>query len=214
MRRQIEAYNKNASWDDYCDKFEQFCMANSIDENKKVATLLAVIGTEAYALLQMLLAPEKPAAKSCATIIKTLKEHLSPVPSTIAECFRFYTATLEPQEGVVEFKSKVRHRFVYGFRSEAIQRKLITEKELTLRRAVEITVAMEAAQKDTQALSLSKTAGGTASSAVVSHRTLKQINRGKWKSDQPRVCRCCGGSNPHLHLLPPLIRDRVAGAVV
>ncbi|KPP56340.1 hypothetical protein Z043_126058, partial [Scleropages formosus] len=69
----IEAYKKNASWDDY-----------------------------SYLLLRMLLAPEKPAAKSSAIIIKTLKEHLSPAPLTIAERFRLYAAT---QEGVAEFEA-------------------------------------------------------------------------------------------------------------
>ena len=46
----------------------------------------------------------------------------------------------------------LRDRLVCGIRSESIQKKLLAEAELTLKRAVEIAVGMEAAEKTTKSL--------------------------------------------------------------
>ena len=43
---------------------EQFFLANDIDDDHKVPTLLSLIGGKTYTLLRDLLAPEKPATKS------------------------------------------------------------------------------------------------------------------------------------------------------
>ena len=45
----------------------------------------------------------------------------------------------------------LRDRFVCGIRSEAIQRSLLTEKDLTLARAIEVAQGMEAAENNTKA---------------------------------------------------------------
>ena len=43
---------------------EQLFLANDIDDDHKVPTLLSLIGGKTYTLLRDLLAPEKPATKS------------------------------------------------------------------------------------------------------------------------------------------------------
>ena len=52
----------------------------------------------------------------------------------------------------------LRNKFVCGQRSEATQRRLLAEKELTFTKAVEIAQGMEAAARDTQ---LFKSNGGS-----------------------------------------------------
>jgi hypothetical protein len=42
----------------------------------------------------------------------------------------------------------LRERFVYGLKHEHIQKRLLTESDLTFAKAVEIAVAMETATKD------------------------------------------------------------------
>ena len=69
---------------------EQFFLANDIDDDHKVPTLLSLIGGKTYTLLRDLLAPEKPATKSFQQIVTTLQQHLSPKPLEIAERVRFY----------------------------------------------------------------------------------------------------------------------------
>ena len=51
-------------WQSYQERLEQFIIANSIGEDKKVATLLTLVGPKAYKLLKNLVAPAKPSEKS------------------------------------------------------------------------------------------------------------------------------------------------------
>ena len=67
------------------ERVEQFFLANDIDDDHKVPTLLSLIGGKTYTLLRDLLAPEKPATKSFQQIVTTLQQHLSPKPLEIEE---------------------------------------------------------------------------------------------------------------------------------
>ena len=51
------------------ERVEQFFLANDIDDDHKVPTLLSLIGGKAYTLLRDLLAPEKPASRSFQKIV-------------------------------------------------------------------------------------------------------------------------------------------------
>ena len=85
----IESFDDtNENWETYVERVEQFFLANNIDDEHKVPTLLSLIGGKTYALLRDL-APEKPATKSFQQIFTTLLEHLSPKPLEIAEKISF-----------------------------------------------------------------------------------------------------------------------------
>ena len=87
----IESFDETQEkWETYVERVEQFFLANNIDDNHKVPTLLSLIGGKTYALLRDLLTPEKPATKSFQEIVTTLQQHLSPKSLEIAERFRFY----------------------------------------------------------------------------------------------------------------------------
>ena len=49
-----------ANWSSYSVRLDQFIAANDVDNGKKVATLLTVVGSEAYQLLENLVFPDKP----------------------------------------------------------------------------------------------------------------------------------------------------------
>ena len=68
---------------------EQFFLANNIEEDPEVPTLLSLIGSKTYTLFWDLLSPDKPAKKSFQQIVTTPQQHLSPKPLEIAERFRF-----------------------------------------------------------------------------------------------------------------------------
>ena len=78
------------SWPAYSKKLEQFFVANDIADSKKMAVLLTVIGTKAYALLRNIIAPEKPTSKEYDTLVEALRAHLDPKPIVIAERFKFH----------------------------------------------------------------------------------------------------------------------------
>ena len=147
-------------------------LPNSIGEEKTVPTFLSVMGAKTFNLLRSLIQPDKPGDRTYEVIVQTLARHFSPQPLIIAEHFRFHERNQEEGESMnmfvatmkrlaehCEFKESlsevIRDRLVCGLRSEAIQKRLLTEKALTLDRAVEISVSMEMAAKEAHQLSSS-----------------------------------------------------------
>ena len=158
-------------WATYIERLEQYCVANKIENDRKVAVLLSVMGAKTYNLLRNLLAPDKPASKGFKDIVKTLREHLNPKPLVIAERFRFHNRNQKRTESIPEYIAELRRlsehckfgdglsdalrdRLVCGLLHEGTQKRLLTERDLTLARALEIAISMETAAKD--ALELQK----------------------------------------------------------
>ena len=107
------------------------------------------MGNKTYGLLRNLSAPVKPSSLSLKTIVETLQKHLSPKPLLIAERFRFhkrnqlegetvstYLAELKKLTLYCEFgvslNDALRDRLVCGLHNELIQKRLLSEPELTL----------------------------------------------------------------------------------
>ena len=149
-----------------------------------LATFLTVVGPAAYALLSNLLSPEKPASKTYEELIAVMKNHLEPKPLIIAEQFCFhrrnqadfesesdYMTVLRKLAEKCDFRDylseALRDRLVCGLRSEATQR-LLAEEDLTLKKAYEMAISMEAASRRASELHVSSRAaldypvGGTA----------------------------------------------------
>ena len=160
----------------YLERMELFFAANGIKDEKQVAVLLSVIGPKIYALLRDLLAPEKPQDKSVATLSETLRKHFEPKPVIIAERFRFHRRDQASGESIVEYLAELRRlaahcqfgeyldealrdRFVCGLRNSGTQKRLLTETEpLTLKKALEVAVAVEAADLKAKELQSSESA--------------------------------------------------------
>lgn len=118
------------------------------------------MGGKAYSLLHTLTAPHRPAEKTFAEIVQVMWEHLSPKPLLIAKRFRFYKQNNceggTTSNFVVDLKL-TKHcqfrndilceRLVCGIHHEGIQKRLLTEPDLTFKQAVEITISMETAAK-------------------------------------------------------------------
>ena len=151
------------------ERVEQFFLANDIDDDHKVPTLLSLIGGKTYTLLRDLLALEKPATKSFQQIVTTLQEHLSPNPLEIAERFRFYKRNQHEGESILSYVAELRKlathrnfggnlnealrdRLVCGLRNMQSQRRLLSEAKVKYSKAVEIAVAMETAIRDASEL--------------------------------------------------------------
>lgn len=139
-------------------------MANGSD-GKIVPTFLSVMGPNTFNLLCNWLQPAKPGNKSYKEIVDTLTGHFSPKPLVIAERFRFHKRNQDEGESVTmfvaalrklaehrEFKDALndtlRDRLVYGLRNEAAQKKLLTESDLSLERAINISITMGMASKE------------------------------------------------------------------
>ncbi|MGH0173820.1 UNVERIFIED_CONTAM: hypothetical protein FKN15_066553 [Acipenser sinensis] len=152
-------------WATYVERLEQYCKANEIADEKKVAVLLSVMGAKTYSLLRNLTAPVKPADKTYTQIVEVLQNHLSPKPLVIAERFRFHKRNQQTNETISQYIAELRRlaehcqfgeglgdalrdRLVCGIHNESTQKRLLTERDLTLNRATEIAVSTETAAKD------------------------------------------------------------------
>ena len=153
----------------YLERVQLFITANAVEDNKKVAVLLSVIGSKTYSLLRNLLEPEKPSSKTYDVIVDTLKHHYEPKPVVIAERFRFYRRMQAPGESfatyIAELKSLARNcsfgdhleealrdQFVCGMRAMSVQKILLREADLTFKKAIETALSAEAAERHTTQL--------------------------------------------------------------
>ncbi|KAI7813566.1 hypothetical protein IRJ41_020631 [Triplophysa rosa] len=147
-------------WGTYVERVELYCKANEVADEKKVSVLLSVMGVKTYGLLRSLLTPEKPADKTFKEIVDILHEHLNPKPLVIAERSRFHKRNQAKVESISEYMAELRRlsehcqfgagltdalrdRLVCGMHNESTQKRLLTEKDLTLERALNIAVSME-----------------------------------------------------------------------
>ena len=143
-------------WNAYSERFEQYVIANEIkDEKKIVATFLTTIGSKTYNVLPDLLAPEKPSAVRLEDLVQSLRDHYEPKPIVIAERFHFQKREQHEGEGVAVYSAALKKcleealhdRFVCGLRNKQTRKRLLAEKALTWKTAVEIALAMEVADE-------------------------------------------------------------------
>ena len=191
------------TWDEYQERYEQYVIANDIADAKKIATLLTIIGGKTYALLRNLCLPAKPSEKTFDDLVKILKDHYSPKPLVIAERFRFYKRNQQETESIATYVSELkklsancefdatlndylRDRLVCGMLSVPTQKKLLTEKDLTYQRAVEISVSMETATHDTEEIHKASDVHAMASSHKREKKSPTQYTKTSVK------CKVCG----------------------
>lgn len=130
-------------WTTYVERVEQYCVANEIEDERKVAVLFSVMGAKTYNLLRSLIVPAKPSDKTFTEITELLQKHLNPKPLVIAERFRFHKRNQLKTESVSEYMAELRRlaehcqfgeglsdalrdRLVCGLHNEGTQRRLLT----------------------------------------------------------------------------------------
>ena len=153
----------------YVERANLFFEANEIAAAKRVAVFLSAIGGGTYSLLRNLLAPTLPREKTLDEIVDVLTKHYEPKTLVIAERFQFHRRNQAVGESVNEYVAELRRltkhcefgaylddalrdRFVCGLRSETIQKKLLTETDLSFQRAVDIAHTMESAAENARKL--------------------------------------------------------------
>ncbi|XP_052405263.1 uncharacterized protein LOC127951422 [Carassius gibelio] len=202
---------KVQTWEEYSEIVEQFFVANGIeDEGKQRAILISVVGPQTYSVMRNLLSPTKPSEKTYQPLITMLKNHFNPKPSEIVQRFKFDSRTKKPTETVTEYVAELRclaqdcnygatldqmlrDRLVCGIDDDRIQRRLLSEANLTFETAFKIAVATEAASKNV--LDLQNKSGVQACYSIM----FKERKPDHWKrgesgeQKESREChRCCG----------------------
>lgn len=131
---------------------------------KKNELQWCLASNKTYGLLRNLCAPEKPSSLPFKDIVETLQQHLSPKPLLIAEQFCFHRRNQLEGETVCAYLAELRKlllycefgtnlddslrdRLVCGLHNELIQKRLLSKPSLSLAKATEIALALEAAVK-------------------------------------------------------------------
>ncbi|XP_041376823.1 uncharacterized protein K02A2.6-like [Gigantopelta aegis] len=195
------------------ERLELYFICNDSDNEKRVPALLSLIGGNTYSLLRGLTAPAKPASLRFDAIVKILKEYFNPKPIIIAERFRFHKRDQRQGETIGEYIAEIRKlsqycefegylydalrdRLVCGMNHEQTQRKLLSIVELTYQQAVDISIAMETAERDAGELQ-SKHGQNINSSAVhkVKVSGFKMKDRSRNSRGNNKSCFRCLGTN-------------------
>ena len=141
---------------------------------------------------------------------KALKDHLQPEPNQISERFHFFKRDRKHCESVSDYIAELRHlsercgfgtelntylrdRFVCGLSSETIQQKLLTVKDLTLEKALQVAHSYETASRDAKLIR----GGGSAGSAAVNQMEPyedEHIHRMQQKQSQRRPTGKCNST--------------------
>ena len=203
-------------WSEYQDRLEQYYIANDIIVNdKKKAILLSSMGASCYSLLRKLCAPVKPATKTFEVLCTIMQEHQNPKPTIIVQRFKFNTRTRHGGESIStylaelrllsedcnygELEEMLRDRLVCGINNDSIQKRLLSEANLTYRRAVEIATAMETAAKDIR--DLARPGDVHKLHSPHSHKSTNFTNKSSARPHTPRTaggsmsCSRCGDSH-------------------
>ena len=197
-------------FDCYVERMEQFFLANDVPNAKKAAVFLSAIGARAYELLRNLLTPDPPKNKKFAELVATLRLHLKPKPLVIAERYKFYKRTQKDNESVAEYivtlkqfskhcdfgeflNDALRDQFVCGLRQQSAQKKLLTEENLTFKRACEIAQAMELAEQNASQLQSSERVQTVSEGSKLKKRSRMHTSEPLQPDRQAKSCYRCGG---------------------
>ena len=110
-----------------------------------------------------------PQNKTLGELTAVLKEHHEPQPLVIAKRFHFHQCSQAVVESILGYVAKwrrltthckygahldeaLRYRLLCGLQNDTIQKKVLSEVDLTLARAMEIVQGMEAAEKNARSL--------------------------------------------------------------
>ena len=132
-------------------------------------TFLSILGARSYIITRHFGTGASADQKLRRIQVSTLKNHYELVPSGIAQGFHFYCRNQRSGETIAVYVAELkclsvecnfgqildealRDRFVCGILENSIQRRLLTESELTFQKAVQIAQAMEASSRDVKAL--------------------------------------------------------------
>ena len=207
-------------WTSYVERLNFYFTANDVaDDGKKRAILLSACGASTYKVIRSLVDADKLNSTVYTDIVALVKNHYDPKPSSIMQRHKFNTRTRKPDESIAEYVAALREiaehcdykdtlsdmlrdRLVCGVNNDAIQQKLMSQKDLTYAQALEIAQMMEAAAKNTQHLKAQSTAAPSQEvhrvpAAAGRRRSARDSTKKVDSTASSRVsCHRCGG--PHL----------------
>jgi len=144
-----------------------------------------------------------PNDKTFAQLIEVLKNHYNPKPLEIIQRFYFNSRVRKPGKSIATYLAELqalaehchfeasledmlRDRLVVGINDPILQQRLLSEPQLSLKKATDIALAHETAVKDSKAIQESNGES----------QTINHLGDSKPRSSNPmKPCYHCGKSN-------------------
>lgn len=104
----IAEFSLEEDWKMWYERLEQYCVTNEVPKEKHVPLFLTLLGKDGYALLRNLCSPKIPSGMSIKELAKTMKDHLQPAPSVIAERYKIKECRQRSGEGVKGFVANLK----------------------------------------------------------------------------------------------------------
>lgn len=212
----IEEFDRDCdTWELYIERLNFYFEANQIEgegDGLKLrrAILLSSVGKKTQKLICDLLAPEKPGDKSYPELCTMVKDHFNPKPSESVQRHKFNNRFRANGENISDFVARLRHlaeycnfggslehmlrdRLVSGVNNEKIQRRLLSEGELTFKKAFEIALSLETTAQHMADLQ------STPSTSAMASASVKKVSSSKKqppKSESDQCYRCGKDHHP------------------
>ena len=209
----VKAFNpKVDDWEIYEEQLRFFMAANNItDATKKCSILLTVCGNQTFKLLRSLVPDGRLDAEDVTydTLIQLLRSHYKKKQSVVVHCFNFNTRSRKTTETLAEYvaalrelalnckfgsqerlEEMLRDRLVCGINHAGIQRKLLSEGDLSFSEALAFAQAIETAEQDAKKLD------SAVSQQPATVNFIPKSGKSPSSPQTPPTCYRCGG--PHL----------------
>ena len=171
----IRSFNsKTDEWEIYEEQLRFYMVANNIsDPTKKRSILLTVCGEQTFKLLRSLVPDGKLDGDdvSYESLVALLRAHYKKKQSVVVHRFHFNTRTRQESESIADYiaalrelamncnfgaperlEEMLRDRLVCGVNHQGIQRRLLSEGDLTYKDALALAQSIECAESDAKKL--------------------------------------------------------------
>lgn len=195
----FDVHTKN--WPSYIRRVKQYILLNEVKAELQVPLLITVVGESTYALMCDLCAPVNPENKSFTELVKLVSDHLEPQRSEIAERHVFRLRRQRAGESMAEYLQDLKHlattcnfganleenirdQFVSGLANPAMRSRIFAEKNIQYKEAVELGLALEAAERHAEV---------SAASAATTSGAGGELGEGLHSTDARRAAPAGGG---------------------
>nr|XP_034836883.1 uncharacterized protein K02A2.6-like [Maniola hyperantus] len=161
----LEPFDLNSKqWPAYIRRVKQYILLNEVKAELQVPLLITIVGEATYTLMCDLCSPAHPESKGFEELVELVSEHLEPKRSEIAERHVFRLRRQRPGESLTEYLHNLKHlattcnfgtmleenlrdQFVSGLANELMRSRIFAEKDIKYKEAIELALALEAAEK-------------------------------------------------------------------
>jgi len=199
----------------YLARLDVWLAANKVDNADRVVTSLAVVGAEAFEVLQSECFPDKPATKSLKDIQDILTKYYHTPRNTMSERIQFRSRVQGEKESISDYlialkrlamscdfrealESNLKEAFIHGLKDATIKKRMLTT-EVNWAQMQTQAIAMEQVQKDVDPCPTSTVNKVTRHSrGSIKPRRGRGNAHGQWHQarQSSEACERCHGNHP------------------